>query len=154
MSGTVGRLCRQADRTNAGAFGQPLKGGAERRVPVHKEIPPPPQKPAESIGKIASDLQHPRGGGMRRDPGASNSPICEIHHEQNVVGHQSTFGPDLHRREVDRRQGRAMCFDERSPCVQRRRLGAGLRPCSLNRLAIAVQLIRCPKFASRSRTLR
>lgn len=52
----VGRLCRQANRANAGAFKQLPKGGVERTVPVHEKIPFLAQKTAKCIGKVASDL--------------------------------------------------------------------------------------------------
>ena len=111
----VGRLCRQADRANAGAFKQPPKGSVERTAPVHKKIPFLAQKTAKCIGKVASDLQHPRGVGMRCDPGAGDLPIRQIHYGKNVAGHQSTLGPDLDCREVDRRQARPMRLYECRP---------------------------------------
>lgn len=77
----VGRLCRQADRRHSGAFEQPAKGGVERTIPVQEQVSFLAQKTAACIGKVASDLQHPRGLRMRCDPCANDSSSRQIHDE-------------------------------------------------------------------------
>ena len=38
---------------------------------------------------------------IHRAASEMDRPGLEFHHKQQIVGHQPTFGPNLHRREVD-----------------------------------------------------
>ncbi len=88
-----------------------MKGG----ITIHDEEPLPLEESGEGIRKVATNLEHPCGVGIRRDAGTNHFPCRPFHHEQHVVSHQATFRPNFDRREVNRGKPGPLRLQESRP---------------------------------------
>lgn len=77
---------------------------AEVAIAIHQDIFLIFQETVKGIGQVSGDLLH-EVITQRRHPGSKVNATCfQLRDEQEIERHQSTFRPDLNRREVDRGQ--------------------------------------------------
>ena len=77
-----------------------MKAGVEGSS-MHNQIFIPVQKSGNRIRQVPADLLHPSAIGMCGNARAGHSTRRQLHHERNVVGDQSTGGPNFDGREVN-----------------------------------------------------
>lgn len=111
----IGRSRRNEHRLDVGVLLQKITKGQKLRIAVNHQMRVPIQETIFHIGQVPRHLPDPRYIGIRRDPGQLHARTLQVHHDEQVHRDQSTWRPDFHSREIDRRQRLPMRFQERRP---------------------------------------
>ena len=97
-----------------------LEDGSKRagilRVPVVEQIPAILKEAPSVHGYVPCHLLHPAVSRMDGDPSDVYLAAFDVDEEQNIEGHQSTKGEDLHTEEVGSCEDRQVRTNERCPC--------------------------------------
>ncbi len=101
----VGTLRWQQHDFGIGVLFDELAHGDEAGVSIHDEVTGVFQEPIFTIRQVPADLLHPRGIRTRRDPVNVDATGFQMHHSENVEGHQSSARPDFDSREVGGKDG-------------------------------------------------
>jgi hypothetical protein len=103
------------------------KTHGEQRIPIVSQIALASETAVVDIRHVATDLAHPRGVGLRGDPGDLDVPRREFDDEQYGKPGQAAPGPDVHGEEVRGGEDLPMRPQELDPGRLLQPLGRGVQ---------------------------
>ena len=106
---------RQENGVHTIVLEQRIKRLREFGVPIVDEIAFAQEEPLEGIGQLPGALLHKGGSGMRRDARDLDTPCAQLHHHEDIIGHESMPRSHLHRKEVGRGQDLPVHLQELCP---------------------------------------